>query len=177
MAYRATPLVNVYSPEQLLFIKNLKTTLPTTPTHLISKSTDRDMIQASSEKLRQTSKKTYDSRHRGRLSTVFNSPDTQVFVRNMDTQGVVQEKLSEPRSYLVSSPKEVLRRNRKYLLTCDDRKTIDDPPDQGITPVSNDETNTRKSIDHSRESLVEKSPKPSQPERSKGGKAYHKTPM
>ncbi|KAJ8027674.1 hypothetical protein HOLleu_29681 [Holothuria leucospilota] len=103
LAYRATPLANGYSLAQLLVGRNIRTTLPVTPSHLTPKLPDKDKVNAPEKKLRQSSKVTYDIRHRAKhLNEIF--PGTDVFVRGKKTHGVVDKKLSEPRSYLVLSP-------------------------------------------------------------------------
>ncbi|KAJ8050927.1 hypothetical protein HOLleu_04310 [Holothuria leucospilota] len=166
MAYRATPLSNGYSPAQLLFGRNIKTTLPVTPSHLTPKLPDKGKLQASEKKLRQSSKVTYDLRHRAKHLEEL-SPGTHVFVRDTETHGVVVKKLSEPRSYLVSSPTGVLRRNRKFLVPCDERETTDNLQESVDDIPLTEETLSPKSVDNSGNQAVRVSPMPPQLEKSK----------
>ena len=175
MAYRTTPLANGYSPAQLLFGRNIKTTLPVTPSQLMPKLPDKDKLQAFEEKSRQSSKVTYDIRHRVKLLDEL-SPGTHVFVRDMETHGVVDKKLSEPRSYRVLSPTGAVRRNRKYLIPCDDGGTTGVPPDPVTDTPSIVETNSPKLIGESGKLRVEGSPIPPQPEKLKKVETHQMTP-
>lgn len=58
-------------------------------------------------------------RHRVVQSVPELKPGTQVFVRDSQTHGIIQRKLNEPRSYEVLTPRQTLRRNRKYLVNCE----------------------------------------------------------
>lgn len=119
MAYRATPVGNGYSPAELLFGRRLKTTIPTAPSLLTPTLPDQRKLRAHEEKYRQKYKLGYDKRHRVVQSVPELKPGTQVFVRDSQTHGIIQRKLNEPRSYEVLTPRQTLRRNRKYLVNCE----------------------------------------------------------
>lgn len=117
MAYRATPLANGYSPSELLFGRRIKTTLPVAPSQLVPQIPDKNKLEAFEMSKRQYLKDNYDKSHRTKSLEEI-PPGTQVFIKDMNTHGVVDRLLEEPRSYLVSSPRGNLRRNRKHIINC-----------------------------------------------------------
>ena len=87
-----------------MFPSNLKPSLPDY-SQLLQKETD----------IRRNQKANYDSRHRARHAVQL-LPGDDVYVEDghMSTEGQIMQEVS-PRSYQVSTPHGLLRRNRKHL--------------------------------------------------------------
>ena len=112
LAYRSTPLVNGYSPSQLLFGRQLRTRFPSAPTPVAWP--DFEILRKKEEQSRQQAKSNFNRRHRARpLPTLH--PEQPVYVPDMDVSGTVTEQLSD-RSYVVTTEQgRTLRRNRRHL--------------------------------------------------------------
>ena len=77
----------------------------------------------------------YNSRHRAKDLTPL-QPGDNIWVRDQDCYGTVVEQAPQPRSYLVQTPKGVIRQNRSALVTTETRQQIqrDDPSPTSTTP-------------------------------------------
>ena len=80
--FRATPLQNGYSPDELSMGRRLRTTLPAAP-HTLAPSSPFDIGQKEAD-YRQKMKADYDSRHRGRdLPPLEPGNDVLIKTQNM----------------------------------------------------------------------------------------------
>ena len=137
LAQRTTPLLNGLSPSQLLMGRRLRTRLPIIPSTLLPGVTGRDLHNAKAREAVQRAKQQqqFNSRHRAKDLTPL-QPGDNVWVRDQDRYGTVVERAPQPRSYLVQTPKGVIRRNRSALVTTETRQQIqrDDPTPTSTTP-------------------------------------------
>ncbi|UYV66085.1 hypothetical protein LAZ67_4000114 [Cordylochernes scorpioides] len=114
LEYRSTPLENGYSPAELLMGRKLRTTLPIAPENLNPKLVDSQTLKRKEGRRRKDMKSRYDRRCGATDMEELSEGDT-VWITDMRTWGVVKQKASTPRSYMVDTPVGTLRRNRFHL--------------------------------------------------------------
>ncbi|UYV76997.1 hypothetical protein LAZ67_14002769 [Cordylochernes scorpioides] len=114
MEYRSTPLENGYSPAELLMGRKLRTTLPIAPENLNPKLVDSQALKRKEGRRRKDMKSRYDRRCGATDMEELSEGDT-VWITDMRTWGIVKQKASTPRSYMVDTPVGTLRRNRFHL--------------------------------------------------------------
>ena len=117
LSYRATPFPWCnYSPFELLMGRRVKTDIPQTADYLIPRWHFLPNFQQKDKEYKEKQKENYDLQHRTRSADVLpeNSP---VWVRTGNTQvpGRVISTATTPRSYVVSTPTGIIRRNRQLL--------------------------------------------------------------
>ena len=132
LAYRSTPLANGYSPSQLLFGRQLRSTVPA----VIPPPSWPDIPKrcAAETTARQQSKKYYDTRHRAR--TLPTLPSGQpVYISDLNRDGTVAQHLSA-RSYIIAFDNgTTVRRNRRHLRALPAPTSTDfHPPPPPSTP-------------------------------------------
>ncbi|UYV70824.1 K02A2.6-like [Cordylochernes scorpioides] len=115
LGYRTAPLENGYSPAELCMNRKLRTTVPTSPVQLQSRIPDLENLEMREKDQRHKKKTHFDIHHRARELPHLNK-GTRVWVKDLRVPGVVLEDAGSPRSYIVNSPKGILRRNRFHLL-------------------------------------------------------------
>nr|XP_050031134.1 uncharacterized protein K02A2.6-like [Dermacentor andersoni] len=115
LAYRASPLKNGYSPAELLMGRRLRTALPTSSESLQPRTPDFEELAAFERSQRQRQKRDYDRRH-GVRDLPELSEGTDVWIVDLQREGVVRGSTDEPRSYWVDSGETSLRRNRTHLV-------------------------------------------------------------
>ena len=113
LAYRSTPLKNGYSPAELLMCRKLRTTVPVVPEQLQPKMPDYDSLARREREMRMQQKCTFDQRHKARRLDPL-VPGDLVWIPQNQTEGTVLTEVA-PRSYQVTTPSGVLRRNRHQL--------------------------------------------------------------
>ena len=137
LTQRTTPLLNGLSPSQLLMGRRLRTRLQVIPSTLMPGVTGRDLHNAKARGAVQRAKQQqqFNSRHRAKDPTPL-QPGDNVWVRDQDRYGTMVEPAPQPRSYLVQTPKGLIRRNRYALVTTETRQQIqrDDPTPTSTTP-------------------------------------------
>ncbi|UYV77931.1 K02A2.6-like [Cordylochernes scorpioides] len=135
LEYRSTPLENGYSPAELLMGRKLRTTLPIAPENLNPKLVDSQTLKRKEGRRRKDMKSRYDRRCGATDMEELSEGDT-VWITDMRTWGIVKQKASTPRSYLVDTPVGTLRRNRFHL-----RKgvTVQYPADPSTPTFSGEE--------------------------------------
>ncbi|UYV60634.1 K02A2.6-like, partial [Cordylochernes scorpioides] len=135
LEYRSTPLENGYSPAELLMGRKLRTTLPIAPENLNPKLVDSQTLKRKEGRRRKDMKSRYDRRYGATDMEELSEGDT-VWITDMRTWGIVKQKASTPRSYLVDTPVGTLRRNRFHL-----RKgvTVQYPADPSTPTFSGEE--------------------------------------
>lgn len=111
--YRATPTSNGYSPAQLLFNRNIRTTIPTV--NLKRKTYSYFDVETSDKKRRDRMKRNFDTARGARTLPELRC-GSRVYVQDAERQGEVLIKREEPRSYEIClEDGTILRRNRKSL--------------------------------------------------------------
>ena len=117
LSYRATPLqwCNL-SPAELLQGRKIRTDLPQSKSSLIPQWTHTQHLKELHGKYKANQSKYYDNRHRVKSLPPL-SNDTPVWVQTENSQepGTIVHQAATPRSYLVSTPRGELRRNRINL--------------------------------------------------------------
>lgn len=115
LAYRSTPLAHGFSPAQLLMGRNLRTSLPQSPTKLDPKWPDLQAfcMKEGKERLRQATN--YNLRHHSRPLPQL-TVGQKVWITTERTTGAVIRSANTPRSYVVETDRGLLRRNRSHLL-------------------------------------------------------------
>ncbi|KAK7884427.1 hypothetical protein WMY93_027550 [Mugilogobius chulae] len=151
MAYRATPLSNSHSPAELLMGRKLRTTVPILPSCLKPGWTDITMLREKERRERKKQWRWFNNRHRAHDLTRLN-PGDQVWITDMKEEGTVSGRADTPRSYLVQTPKGLLRRNRSHLVTLTGTnsdpvlsESANQPPDTTLpTLTANDQTSAKR---------------------------------
>ncbi|UYV71234.1 K02A2.6-like, partial [Cordylochernes scorpioides] len=135
LEYRSTPLEYGYSPAELLMGRKLRTTLPIAPENLNPKLVDSQALKRKKGRRRKDMKSRYDRRC-GAMDMEDLSEGDTVWITDMRTWGIVKQKASTPRSYMVDTPVGTLRRNRFHL-----RKgvTVQYPADPSTPTFSGEE--------------------------------------
>ncbi|UYV85108.1 K02A2.6-like [Cordylochernes scorpioides] len=135
LEYRSTPLENGYSPAELLMGRKLRTTLPIAPENLNPKLVDSQTLKRKEGRRRKDMKSRFDRRCGATDMEELSEGDT-VWITDMRTWGIVKQKASTPRSYMVDTPVGTLRRNRFHL-----RKgvTVQYPADPSTPTFSGEE--------------------------------------
>ncbi|UYV63198.1 K02A2.6-like [Cordylochernes scorpioides] len=135
LEYRSTLLENGYSPAELLMGRKLRTTLPIAPENLNPKLVDSQTLKRKEGRRRKDMKSRYDRRCGATDMEELSEGDT-VWITDMRTWGIVKQKASTPRSYLVDTPVGTLPRNRFHL-----RKgvTVQYPADPSTPTFSGEE--------------------------------------
>jgi len=109
LIYKSTPLQNGFSPAGLLMNHRLRTNL----TQLKPKVSDFTAVKAKEEEQNRKQKKVINSRHATReLNPLL--PGEEVWMQDHNAPGKVIEPIA-PRSYHVSIPTGLIRRNRFHL--------------------------------------------------------------
>ncbi|UYV76749.1 K02A2.6-like [Cordylochernes scorpioides] len=133
--YRSSPLKNGYSPAELLMGRKLRTTLPIAPENLNPRLVDSQTLKRKEGRRRKDMKSRYD-RHCGATDMEEQSKGDTVWITDMRTWGIVKQKASTPRSYMVDTPVGTLRRNRFHLRKGD---TVQYPTDPSTPTFSGEE--------------------------------------
>lgn len=145
LAYRSSPLKNGYSPAELLMGRRLRTLLPTPSENLQPRTPDFQKLAAFERSQRQRQKKDYDRRH-GVRDLPQLSEGTDVWIVDLQKEGVVRGTADEPRSYWVDYGETSLRRNRTHLVplppTTSEDARVTTPPRAESPEIRSDETSS-----------------------------------
>lgn len=125
LMYRNTPKHTGYSPAQLCMSRKLRTKLPTSDTTLTPNTVDTSKVE---KKIKKQQLKTafYYNRNTKTLPTL-DIGDKIYFKHKPNSTwvpGIISEKDSLPRSYIITSPQGSFRRNREHIL----KPTSTSPP-------------------------------------------------
>ena len=115
LLYRATPLNNGYSPAELLMCRKLKTKLPTLPTTLSPSTPSFPELEKKESIQNQKQRMTYNKRYAAKETSVPQKGNT-VYIEDMEKSGTVIDKHHNPRSFIIQTDSEVIRRNRTHLV-------------------------------------------------------------
>lgn len=128
LSYRTTALPWCsLSPAELLMGRKLRTDVPQLPSKFIPEWHYLHTFREKDASYKQKQKINYDGSHRTRSRDTFDA-GTAVWIRMEDTSipGRVISMANTPRSYLVSTPSGVLRRNRYHLTARPDHPDAED---------------------------------------------------
>ncbi|UYV64585.1 K02A2.6-like [Cordylochernes scorpioides] len=114
LEYRSTPLENGYSPAELLMGRKLRTTLPIAPENLNPRLVDSQTLKRKEGRRRKDIKSRYDRRCGAWDMDELSEGDT-VWITDVRIWGIVKQKASTPRSYMVDTPIGTVRQNRFHL--------------------------------------------------------------
>ena len=110
-AYRTTPLSNGYSPSQLLFGRQIRTSLAATPQP--PSWPNLDALRAKEVAARQQQADRFNSRHRARELPPL-PKQAPVFIPDLGKTGHIEKQLSA-RSYSIKTNRSTVQRNRHHL--------------------------------------------------------------
>ena len=110
LAYRSTPIQNGQSPSQMLMGRPLRTTLP-----MILPTTASASLRQTEQVYREKTAEHYNKAFGARPLSPLSLGD-KVYIRDQQREGVVSANCAQPRSYVVSTEKGSLRRNRRSLI-------------------------------------------------------------
>nr|XP_022910170.1 uncharacterized protein LOC111421258 [Onthophagus taurus] len=132
---------------------SLRDPLPRIEAKLKPKLPNHAIIRQKLKTEKEEQKRNYDKRHRVRENTNL-EPGDRVWIINKKRYGIIKEIANEPRSYIVQTEKEDLRRNRKHLqkLPQISEQTPDVPREHQYL----EEAETRTQIDEPRRSERER---------------------
>lgn len=115
LAYRASPLSNGFSPAQLLFSRQLRTTVPVSPDLLEPCIPDRASLESAEERAKEQQEIYYNNRH-GVHPLLPLKPNQCVWVADLRCKGIILNEADTPRSYWIRTHKGTIRRNRRFLV-------------------------------------------------------------
>lgn len=113
-AYRATPLANGFSPAELLMGRRLRTSVPAVSSSLDPAVVDNTALRAWELRRAAQQKRNHDRRHGARILRDL-EPGETVWIKNQNKTGTVLSSAGSPRSYIVETDTDQLRRNRIHL--------------------------------------------------------------
>ena len=116
LAYRSAPLQNGLSPSEILMNRRLRTTLPIMSRNLQPTQTNLQQLANRESKYRDQYSDNYNRRYRT-ISLPVLEPGDKVFIKDQSRYGTVDEHLSQPRSYRITTDLgTTIERNRQLLV-------------------------------------------------------------
>ena len=112
LSYRNTPQRNGFSPAQLNMGRKLKTRVPCHPGELRPCTPDADLVRRREKDYRKQMSMDYDRRHKVTEADEL-SPGDRAWLPDLRVEGKVVGKANGPRSYIISTPNGLVRRNRR----------------------------------------------------------------
>uniref|UniRef100_A0A3B3XHQ0 Integrase catalytic domain-containing protein n=1 Tax=Poecilia mexicana TaxID=48701 RepID=A0A3B3XHQ0_9TELE len=133
-AYRSAPLANGFSPTELLMGRRIRTTVPVSQSQLMPQNIDTGKLRTAENNYRQKQRQKYNHRHRAHSMSLLH-PGEKVWVTDLQTRGTVVSGVGSPRSYIIKTPRGMLRRN-SYHLSHSPRATETSvvPPETAVVP-------------------------------------------
>ena len=111
LSYRNTPLKNGYSPAQLNMGRRLKSRVPCHPDELKPRTPDADLVRKKEKEYRKQMQVNYDRRHKATKEADELSPGDRAWLPDLRVEGKVVGRAPGPRSYIISTPTGLVRRN------------------------------------------------------------------
>ncbi|XP_011859611.1 PREDICTED: uncharacterized protein LOC105557076 [Vollenhovia emeryi] len=111
LIYRNTPLKNGYSPAELSMSRRLRDTLPTTASNLEPRVVCKEAVGEKEDRRRKRIEDNYN-KSKGTRQLPELTPGTRVFIKDAKKFGTVIQKAEQPRSYIIQTDTNKLRRNR-----------------------------------------------------------------
>ena len=121
MVYRSTTVGSIgYSPSEVMLNRPSRTTLPTLPKNIEPRVYDEDKVKKKQEASQRSNEFYYNRRHSSRPLPVLKKGD-QVWIKTgkddeWSRPAVMIGTTNTPRSYIVQTETDVVRRNRRHLL-------------------------------------------------------------
>ena len=117
LSYRATPLPRCgKSPSELLMGRRIRTTLPQTSESLVPQWSYLQEFREDNNRFKQRQKSDYDRRHCVRdLPAIPDETEVYVTTNDNPTTGTTLARANAPRSYVIRTPSDQIRRNRSQL--------------------------------------------------------------
>ncbi len=128
LSYRTTPLQNGLSPSELLMGRKLRTLLPIIPSKLSQGITNNQSkeVEEKEKVYREKQAENFNIRHKTTLLPQLKKGEN-VWVRDLDREGVVESKSDSPRSYNIETPQGTIRRNRSSLVPTNPPENTGEP--------------------------------------------------
>jgi hypothetical protein len=115
LAYRNTPILGLKaSPAQLCMSRNLRSTVPLPPHKLMPAVVPPAEIRTRDQHKKAAQKCHHDARHKVKTSGEL-KVGNRVWFKDLKREGTILRKCTEPRSYIVKTALDTLRRNRLHL--------------------------------------------------------------
>ena len=124
MIYRSTPLHIGYSPSELLMNRKIRT-IPILDNQLKPSVPDYAEVREKEVKRKTDNKTNFDVRHGADLLDPLD-PGQSVWIAGRRDSGIVVQPTEAPRSYLVSTPTGIVRRNHQHLTTIPEDNSCSD---------------------------------------------------
>lgn len=115
LAYRTSPLRSGYTPSELLMGRRLRTTLPVASDNLRPHTPDDQQLSLFEIDQRRKQKQNFYRRHGVRDLPRLDDA-TDVWLVDLQRQGMVETQAEERRSYWVETNGDTVRRNRTHLV-------------------------------------------------------------
>jgi hypothetical protein len=116
LAYRNSQLENGFTPAQLSMGRRLRDTVPILEKHLVPRLPSRTKVFYNEKLRRERIERNYNNSHKARALRPL-LPGENVWIKDRGTTGIVSNQtLKQPRSYLVHTEKNTVRRNRTHLV-------------------------------------------------------------
>ena len=140
LAYRSTPLRNGYSPAELLMNRRLRSNIPIIRDLLKPCVSDLTMLKKVEKQGRNRMKEYHDRRHSARDLPCLD-PGARVWVPDQMVYDKVIERSESttPRSYMIETPTNTIRRNRRHLNHIPDAVAREKPPEEQHVPPQQEE--------------------------------------
>ena len=114
LSHRTSPLKNGFSPAQLLMGRQLRSTVPSSPTILHPCIPDLDSMRAADERAKLRQKENFDKRHRVRLLPIRTQGE-EVYITDLKTNAIIIKSLDHRDYLLRTNSGTVVRRNGRLL--------------------------------------------------------------
>ena len=123
--YRASVLENGFTPSELLFSRQIRTSLLTLPSKLNPKCVNPETLRKKEVEYRNRQARNFDKRHKAKELSPLHTGD-QVWIKDYG-EGIVQQKADTPRSYQVETPDGgIQRRNRRHLVQTEVEDSVEE---------------------------------------------------
>ncbi|XP_062859493.1 uncharacterized protein LOC134321620 [Trichomycterus rosablanca] len=137
LAYRVTPLHQGPSPAELLMGRRLRSPLPVSPGQLKPRWPNRKAFAEKDKRLKHAQTVTYNYRHRASARPELKAGQ-RVWITNTQEPATVLREADTPRSYVVETDSEEVRRNKAHLRLLPDLQTppqvVEDTEQQTAEP-------------------------------------------
>ena len=135
LTYRNTPLENGYSPAELSMSRRLKDFLPVVPNNLESRVARQEEVTQREDRPRARVEEYYNySKGVRQLPELI--PGTRVFVKDAKKFGTVIKRAEQPRSYIIQTDTNPVRRNRYTIFPTKPKDTEEtSSPPKSTTPL------------------------------------------